>query len=161
MKRILLLALAAPLAMAAIQEPIQVEGGQITGTPTPQWTPGIRAFRGIPYAAPPVGNLRWRPPQPVAPWSGVRAADHFSPACMQRPTSTEGNGWREGLAVISEDCLYVNVWTPAQSANAGRPLRRRGAGDLAALHLNGLLNGGHGQRRRQRKQQNTFHIYPR
>ena len=145
MKRILLLALAAPLAMAAIQEPIQVEGGQITGTPTPQWTPGVRAFRGIPYAAPPVGNLRWRPPQPVVPWSGVKAADHFSPACMQRPTSTEGNGWREGLAVISEDCLYRNVWTPAQSANAKLPVMIfiHGGGNVAGSGSENQYDGAY------------------
>jgi para-nitrobenzyl esterase len=98
------------------QEPIAVEGGQLTGTPTIQWTPGVRLFRGIPYAAPPVGNQRWRPPQPVVPWQGVKRADDFSPACMQLPTSTEGNAWREGHTPVSEDCLYLNIWTPARSA---------------------------------------------
>ncbi len=111
-----------PLAMAAIQEPIQVDGGQITGTPTLQWTPGVRSFRGIPFAAPPVGNLRWRPPQPVIPWQGVKAADHFSAVCMQAPTDTEGNAWREGLTPVSEDCLYINVWTPAKTANDRLPV---------------------------------------
>ena len=111
----------APLAAMAgaaawLQEPIAVEGGQITGTPTVQWTPGVRLFRGIPYAAPPVGNLRWRAPQPVVPWQGVKRADRFSAACMQLPTDTEGNAWREGHVPVSEDCLYLNVWTPARSA---------------------------------------------
>ena len=119
----------APLAMAQFQpaishlkEPIQVTGGLITGTPTIQWTPGVRLYRGIPYAAPPVGDLRWRPTQPVVPWTGVKAADHFGAACMQPPTATEGNAWREGLGTISEDCLFVNVWTPAQSADAHLPV---------------------------------------
>lgn len=103
-------------ARAGLQEPITVEGGQVTGTPTVQWTPGVRLFRGIPYAAPPVGTLRWRPPQPVVPWQGVKRADDFSPACMQLPTDTEGNAWREGHVPVSEDCLYLNVWTPARSA---------------------------------------------
>jgi len=109
-------------AASHLKEPIQVTGGSITGTPTIQWTPGVRLYRGIPYAAPPVGDLRWRPPQPVAPWTGVKAADHFGPACMQPPTATEGNAWREGLGSISEDCLFVNVWTPAQSADAQLPV---------------------------------------
>ena len=99
-----------------------MSGGLITGTPTIQWTPGVKLYRGIPYAAPPVGDLRWRPPQPVVPWTGVKAADHFSPACMQPPTATEGNAWREGLGILSEDCLYLNVWTPAQSSDAHLPV---------------------------------------
>jgi para-nitrobenzyl esterase len=123
MRRILcLMTIVAPLAAAAIQEPIRVDGGLITGTPTPQWTPGVRAFRGIPYAAPPVGDLRWRPPKPVVAWEGAKAADHFSAACMQAPTATDGNAWREGLSPFSEDCLFLNVWTPARSADARLPV---------------------------------------
>jgi para-nitrobenzyl esterase len=116
-------ALASPLPTASgLQEPIAIDGGLITGTPTPQWTYGVRLFRGIPYAAPPVGNLRWRPPQPVVPWQGIKAADHFSPVCMQNPTDTEGNAWREGLVPASEDCLYANVWTPAKSTSDRLPV---------------------------------------
>lgn len=73
--------LAFPL-FAAIQEPIKVEGGLISGPPGWGW--GVREYLGIPFAAPPMGDLRWRPPQPVVSWQGVRAADRFSPACMQR-----------------------------------------------------------------------------
>lgn len=105
-----------------LKEPIQVTGGLITGTPTIQWTPGVWLYRGIPYAAPPLGDLRWRPPQPVVPWTVVKAADHFGAACMQAPTDTEGNAWREGSTPVSEDCLFVNVWTPAQSADARLPV---------------------------------------
>jgi para-nitrobenzyl esterase len=108
--------------LAAIPEPISIEGGRITGTPTIQWTYGVRLFRGIPYAAPPIGDLRWRPPRPVIPWQGVRAADHFSSVCMQPATDTEGNAWREGLVPMSEDCLYLNIWTPARSAADGLPV---------------------------------------
>jgi len=104
---------AAGMAFGGITEPIGVDGGQITGTPAIQWTPGVRLFRGIPYAAPPVGDLRWRPPQAVVPWQGLKRADRFSAACMQAPTETEGNAWREGHVPVSEDCLYLNVWTPA------------------------------------------------
>ena len=121
--------------MGHLPEPIQVTGGTVAGTPTIQWMPGVRLYRGIPFAAPPVGNLRWRPPQPVVPWSGVKAADHFSPACMQPPTGTEGNAWREGLASISEDCLYLNVWTPAQSADAHLPV-------MVFIHGGGNTRGG-------------------
>lgn len=108
--------------LSHLKEPIRVTGGLISGTPTIQWTPGVRLYRGIPYAAPPVDNLRWRPPQAVIPWSGVKAADHFGPACMQRPTDTEGNAWREGLVPVSEDCLYLNVWTPARRPDQNLPV---------------------------------------
>src|SRR5438093_13301991 len=74
-----------------LKEPIQVTGGLITGTPTIQWVPGVRLYRGIPYAAAPVGDLRWQPPQPVVPWTGVKAADHFQPACAQPPTEPSGS----------------------------------------------------------------------
>jgi para-nitrobenzyl esterase len=107
---------AAEMSENGLQEPLSVDGGQISGTPTIQWTYAVRLFRGIPYAAPPVGNLRWRAPQPVVPWQGVRRAEDFSPACMQSPTNTEGNAWRDGHVPVSEDCLYLNIWTPARSA---------------------------------------------
>ena len=109
-----------PLA-AAIREPIKVEGGLLSGTPG--WAWGVRQYRGIPFAAPPVGNRRWRPPQPVIPWQGVRAADQFSAACMQG-----GPGWTAeqifdpGLRNRSEDCLYLNVWTPAASSGERLPV---------------------------------------
>src|SRR5437764_6802619 len=92
-----------------IQEPIKVEGGLISGTPGWGW--GVREYLGIPFAAPPVGNLRWRPPQPVVPWQGIRAADLFSPACMQRAQNPNNGSWNRGLINTSEDCLYLNVWT--------------------------------------------------
>jgi para-nitrobenzyl esterase len=106
-----------------LKEPIQVTGGSITGTPSIQWVPGVRLYRGIPFAAAPVGDLRWRAPQPVVPWAGVRAADHFKPACAQPPTENSGSSaWHDGLAPTSEDCLYVNVWTPAKSASERLPV---------------------------------------
>ncbi len=113
----------APGDQGSLKEPIQVTGGLITGTPTIQWVPGVRLYRGIPYAAPPIGDLRWRAPQAVVPWTGVKAADRFSPACMQPPTETSGSSaWHEGLVPISEDCLYVNVWTPAKNASDRLPV---------------------------------------
>jgi len=112
-------ALVLPL-LAGIAEPIKVEGGQVSGTPGWGWN--VREFRGIPFAAPPVGNLRWRPPQPVVPWQGVRAADRFSPACVQRQQSTSSSSWNAGLINTSEDCLYLNVWTPAASSSEKLPV---------------------------------------
>ena len=68
------------------------------------------AFEGVPYAAPPVGKLRWRPPEPPAPWTGVKAAEGFGPPCAQADL-----GWQSRIAAASsEDCLYLNVWTPVR-----------------------------------------------
>ena len=78
----------------------------------------VRAFLGIPYAAPPMGALRWRAPQPPASWTGTLAADHFSPSCMQRPQS--GGPWTHEYRIpgpISEDCLTINIWTPAKTGS--------------------------------------------
>jgi len=105
---------------AGIQEPLQVDGGQITGTPGWGW--GIREYLGIPFAAPPVGKLRWQPPQPVAAWQGVRAADRVASACMQSQYSANSGSWNRGLIGTSEDCLYLNVWTPAASADERLPV---------------------------------------
>ncbi len=76
----------------------------------------VEAFLGIPYAEPPVGSLRWRPPRSPAPWAGTRAADHFSASCMQRPRSV--GPWTpeyRSAGPLSEDCLTINVWTPAKT----------------------------------------------
>ena len=80
-------------ALSHLDEPIQITGGSGTGTAAIQWTPGVRLYRGISYAAPPVGDLRWRSPQLIEPWTGVKAADHFGSACMQPPSPTEGDAW--------------------------------------------------------------------
>jgi para-nitrobenzyl esterase len=80
---------------------------------------GIRAFKGIPFAAPPVGDLRWKDPQPVKNWTGVRKTDHFGPRAMQRAVFGDMGFRSDGM---SEDCLYLNVWTPAKSANEKLPV---------------------------------------
>ena len=80
---------------------------------------GIKTFQGIPFAAPPVGNLRWREPQPVQNWSGTRKADKFGPRAMQLPVFGDMNFRSEGM---SEDCLYLNVWTPAKTGNEHLPV---------------------------------------
>ncbi len=76
---------------------------------------GIRSFKGIPFAAPPVGAFRWREPQPVQNWQGIRKADHFGPRAMQPPIFGDMNFRSDGM---SEDCLYLNIWAPAQQAKA-------------------------------------------
>ncbi len=105
---LLLVASVLPLA-AAIDGTVRLDSGAISGVATS--APGITVFKGIPYAAPPVGNLRWRMPQPVAKWDGVRKMDRFAPPCVQ-PLRTDPKQTRG-----SEDCLYLNVWTPAKSAS--------------------------------------------
>lgn len=88
-----------------------------SGTLAGQTADGVRRFLGIPYAAPPIGPLRWQPPQPPAPWSGVREATAFGPACPQPAIRAFGNI----PGPQSEDCLYLNVWAPA-SATPDHPL---------------------------------------
>ena len=73
---------------------------------------GVRSFKGIPFAAAPLGLQRWKAPQPAAPWSGVRQADAFGPRCMQRALFADMIFRSNG---VSEDCLYLNVWTPASA----------------------------------------------
>ena len=80
---------------------------------------GIRSFKGVPFAAPPVGDLRFREPQPVRNWKGVRKADHFGPRAMQLPWFSDMNFRSDGM---SEDCLYLNVWTPAKSSSEKLPV---------------------------------------
>ncbi len=80
---------------------------------------GIHTFKGIPYAAPPVGNLRWQAPQPAAAWKDVRPATQFGPRAMQLPLFGDMNFRSNG---VSEDCLYLNVWTGAKSTQEKRPV---------------------------------------
>jgi para-nitrobenzyl esterase len=72
---------------------------------------GVRAYKGLPYAAPPTGTLRWREPQPVVPWNGVRATDRFGPNCLQPKMFNDIDPFTPAM---SEDCLYLNVWTAAK-----------------------------------------------
>ncbi len=80
---------------------------------------GVRAYKGIPFAAPPIGNLRWQPPQAVTSWTGVRAATAFGPRCMQQPLYSDMVFRSNGM---SEDCLYLNVWAPATSGRRRLPV---------------------------------------
>src|ERR1700722_18761212 len=95
-------AAAGPVATAAATGPIvAVTGGQVQGAALDQ---GGAVFKGIPYAQPPVGALRWREPMPVTPWTGMRDATTFGAPCMQGPQFIRPPG-----VVAKEDCLYLNV----------------------------------------------------
>ena len=79
---------------------------------------GVTSFKGIPFAAPPVENLRWKAPQPAPPWTGLRKAESFGPSPMQDAI------WAtllSGSTHFSEDCLYLNVWTPAEQRSPPHP----------------------------------------
>ncbi len=118
------LLLLAPLSASTrvINNTVRVEGGLLEGVASS--VGGVRVFKGIPYAAPPVGELRWRPPQPPAKWEGVRKAGKFSDSCVQN-LSRSHNPWTEEFMAqneASEDCLCLNVWTAAKSAGERRPV---------------------------------------
>ena len=108
---------------AAIPDPVPVETGRLAGVTLKS---GVRAFKGIPFGAPPVGPLRWKEPQPAARWEGVRNADQFGNVCVQPsqlqrvPNNVSVD--LPGSPKTSEDCLYLNVWTAAATANARLPV---------------------------------------
>ena len=113
----LVVVFAAGLGLAQEPAAVKTENGLVQGTSED----GLTVYRGIPFAAPPVGDLRWRAPQPAAKWEGVRQAAKFAPGPIQSGRPPSGT---------SEDCLYLNVWTPAKSAKRSHPgarldLRRR------------------------------------
>ena len=115
MRRVLLSAAVVTLsAFAASNDAVKLDSGQVAGIAGA--TPEMRIYKGLPFAAPPVGNLRWRAPQPVAHWDGVRNADAFGPVCMQNAAGGAAD------SKVSEDCLYLNVWTAAKSAGEKRPV---------------------------------------
>jgi para-nitrobenzyl esterase len=97
---------------------VKIADGLIESTAAP--VDGVRSFKGIPFARPPVGDLRWREPQPVVKWKDARNADQFGPRCMQR-TGPGADYWFRSNG-MSEDCLYLNVWTPTRSGGDKLPV---------------------------------------
>jgi para-nitrobenzyl esterase len=120
------IALIAGAADAQIRE-AKVTGGTIAGTAAD----GLSTYKGIPFAAPPVGALRWKAPQPVRPWSGVKRTIAFGAGCMQNPALAKQMG---ADVPLSEDCLFVDVWTPATKPGAKLP--------VIAWIYGGGFNGG-------------------
>jgi para-nitrobenzyl esterase len=115
---------------ASDQAVVDVEGGALTGAQIG----GVWVYKGIPFAAPPVGSLRWRAPQPVVAWQGVRDATRFASACLQR-LREGGTASFYGQIVdrMDEDCLYLNVWT-TQAPEARAPV-------MVWIHGGGLTSG--------------------
>jgi para-nitrobenzyl esterase len=107
-------ALAAGPGAAATSEPVKIDTGLLQGVAGRD--AAITVYKGIPYAAPPVGDLRWKPPAPAGAWQGVRKADQFGATCP----SPEGGP--NAAAAMSEDCLFANVWTGAKSSAERRPV---------------------------------------
>ena len=96
---------------------VKIANGALEGTE--DTATGVRSFRGIPFAAPPVGDLRWKEPQAVKSWTGVREAMQFGPRCMQQSLFGDMNFRSNGMG---EDCLYLNVWTPSKTGKEKLPV---------------------------------------
>lgn len=157
--------IATPAALAGVMravpgDPLRIDSGLVAGTLIGH---GVKAYYGLPFAAPPVRQDRWRAPQPVTPWQGVYTADTKRPSCMQAMRAPDINHYF-GAQTLSEDCLYLNVWAPANarpgadlpvvvwifggafaigSANmpaySGAPLARQGVVYVAANYRVGVL----------------------
>jgi para-nitrobenzyl esterase len=110
---------------------VEVETGKVSGAIAGE----VASFKGIPYAAPPVGSLRWRAPQPAPAWTGVRAATTYGADCMQKPFP--GDAAPLGVTP-AEDCLYLNVWAPADSV--AKPAAKRPV--MVWIYGGGFVNGG-------------------
>ena len=125
---ILALGICIPINLLAA-DAVKTSHGTVEGTTEAS---GVRAYRGIPFAAAPTGDLRWKPPQPVNPWEGIRAAKQFGPRCMQAPLFSDMNFRSNGMG---EDCLYLNVWAPAGGSAPGAPAapKPNGEGGLPVL----------------------------
>ena len=142
MKRFPLLALAlaalavAPAAARADQPVVRAPAGAVRGVAEQ----GLRVFKGVPYAAPPTGALRWKPPVEAPAWPGVRDAADFGPACLQ-PKPRAGNIYASPLKSMSEDCLSLNIWTPDRARKAPVLVWIHGGSLVAGSSSEGMYDG--------------------
>lgn len=120
--------LAAHAASESFPVQVRTEGGSLKGAEDE----GVLAFKAIPYVQPPLGDLRWRAPQQVQAWQGVRDATQLSPDCMQGTLGPPPPGGRH---VTSEDCLYLNLWRPVEAKTQKLPV-------MVWIHGGGFVNGG-------------------
>ncbi len=129
-------------------EPVKTDTGLVAGQRVGDGD-SVRAYKGIPYAAPPVGPMRWQPPKPPAAWQGVRDCTQFGPACPQAPYPA-GSVYARDPEPQSEDCLYLNVWTAAERPDEKRPVMvwihggalTRGSGAIPAYDGTQLASKG-------------------
>jgi para-nitrobenzyl esterase len=124
--------LATPAGLCQVTDPVRVEQGLLVGTTGKSLD--VHVYRGIPFAAPPVGQLRWKEPQPVASWQGVRQAKEFSHACWQTPYPASASIYQSVLPPLDEDCLYLNIWTTAKSRQDRLPV-------MVWIHGGGFTRG--------------------
>jgi para-nitrobenzyl esterase len=121
---------AGTVARAQAPAGVRVDGGDLQGV----LDDGVVSFKGIPFAAPPVGELRWRPPQPAARWTGVRQAADFGADCMQGRFGPPPAAGAPAARVPSEDCLFLNVWRPADASARKLPV-------MVWIHGGGFVGG--------------------
>lgn len=120
MKPYLLIAAFVPAVFGSLAQPVRIDSGPIEGIPSA--VAGVTAFEGIPYAAAPVGKLRWAAPHPAPSWPVVRNADRYMPACPQNYMGPDSTAFFGDYEAKSEDCLYLNLWTPAKNPGDKLPV---------------------------------------